>query len=143
MRARDPIGPIGCGFEAKKLVAAGAFLERPAAVQGGGELANHGAEQGARAEDQLWPTMRCRPEHLGNDGLSPVLQFLQPLVDGMTEEPQGRADEIADSARVPLELNAPKSDGSNPEHVLFSRAFLDFPAFRAALKKARGLRARF
>jgi len=66
MRAREPIGPIDSGLEAKELVAAGAFLERPAAVQGGGELANHGAEQGAGTEDQLGPTSRFRPEHLGN-----------------------------------------------------------------------------
>ena len=42
------------------------------------------------------------------------------------------------SVRVPLEVNTRKSDGSCPKHVLFSRAFLDFQAFRAAIKKAPG-----
>ena len=42
------------------------------------------------------------------------------------------------SVRVPLEVNTRKSDGSCPIHVLFSRAFLDFRAFRAAIKKAPG-----
>jgi len=54
-RTGEPIRPIDPRYQAKELVAAGAFSEGPGSVKCGGELVNHGAKQIAWTEDNLWP----------------------------------------------------------------------------------------
>src|SRR5229473_154116 len=91
MRTGEPIRSVDPGCQAKKLVTASAFFERPGAVKCDGELANHGAHETAGTEDKLRPTVRFRPDHPGSNRLAPHLQHLQPVIKGITKEPAGRA----------------------------------------------------
>src|SRR5262245_57572656 len=90
-RTGESIGPVEPGGQAKKLVAVGAFFEGPCSVNGRGELTNHGAQQTAGTEDQLRPTLLLRPDDPGGNRLFPTLEFSQPVLEGITEEPEGRA----------------------------------------------------
>jgi hypothetical protein len=94
-RTREAIGTVDSRFQAKKLVTVGAFLERPGTMNGDGELANHGAKQTGGTEDEVRPTILLRPVHAQCNRLLHHLQFSQPLLDGMTEEPEGGAAKIA------------------------------------------------
>src|SRR5262249_39679128 len=58
-RARAPVGPVDPRLRAQAAVAVGALLERPAAVQRGGEPARQGAEA-AGAEDEPRPARSGR-----------------------------------------------------------------------------------